>query len=48
MVVSKLKYEAPHLRVLGSARDVLLSDASPAVRQAVRVLEEEGRKVRRH
>lgn len=41
MVASKLKYDAPRLQTLGSARDVLLSDASPALRQAVLDLQNE-------
>lgn len=46
MVVAKLQYHTPRLTVLGSARDVLLSDAQPAVRQAVRQLAEENYKPR--
>lgn len=47
MVAAKLKYQSPRLTVLGNARDVLLSDASPQIRQAVRKLAEDGRKVGR-
>ncbi|MEQ5788170.1 hypothetical protein J3454_09715 [Erythrobacter sp. NFXS35] len=47
MLVSKLQYQPPRLKVFGSTRDVLLSDASPQVRQAVRELSDEGRKILR-
>lgn len=47
MVVAKIQYHSPRLTAFGSARDVLLSDASPQVRQAVRELADEGRKILR-
>lgn len=47
MVIAKIKYHPPRLRAFGTTRDVLLSDASPQVRQAVRELADEGRKILR-
>jgi len=39
MVVAKLAYRSPRLTVLGAAQDVPLSQASPAMRQAIRELQ---------
>ncbi|HSJ77895.1 MAG TPA: hypothetical protein VK913_04080 [Erythrobacter sp.] len=47
MVTAKLKYQSPRLTVLGNVSDVLLSDASPQVRQAVRMLAEQSREMGR-
>jgi hypothetical protein len=44
MVATKSKYQPPRLKVLGTAGDVLSSNASPQVKQAARVLAEKGRK----